>query len=471
MYLLAARRRATQLLCAWGVIALLQGCIQEEPDLGVRAPHIVGGEPAPNQDAVARVIVAGDPCSGSLIAPAIVITAAHCLERAIALESTEGDVAFGPGGVGEPDDFTEQIEVRDVLIHRRYTDGLFNEFDIGFVRLKTKASVTPIRFNTDPLPDALLGTPILSVGYGVTDGETREGFGTKRQIVHPIRAIFSGLIVAGGEGETTCFGDSGGAHIVEMDNEGVPTPTLVAVTSFGAAKCKGPSYHARVDRYADLVNEVVSAWGESSCKHDGQCCEVAGTCPEGCEFADPDCDACGLDGVCTQGCPKKDLDCDRAGFAGELCDNNEECESLLCIPSRDDDRVKFCSQTCDPDIADPGSDCEGPLTVCQKGDDQSVCQFSLAQLAPSVQGAECTEPENCRSKICDTKDSICVEPCNGPDAVCPEGFVCRQGEIDTYACRLPDTGGCSVDRKKDRDGAGLVAVLLALANLRLRRCR
>lgn len=415
------------------------GCNPEHVDDGEiasTAQPIIGGSTAPFDDAVVMLSIG---CTGTLIRPNVVLTAAHCLPS--------GSVSFGPA-LGQ---FVATRRVIDDFDSRRYNSGLFAGGDIALLRLETDApaDITPLPFN-----DALTlteaeheGAEVRTVGYGNTDGINNTGFGTRRQVTHNILGIESETIVTGTESANTCQGDSGGPTFMLING----VEHVIAVTSFGQGGCLGPSRQTRTDVFVEeFLDEVLQAWS-GPCANDGMCVTE---CPG---FPDPDCDVCGVDGVCSSGCAKKDLDCPLSGDLGDLCSDREACESLTCVAALDDPRISYCSQPCAA-----ASDCPGPLGACeQASDDQSYCRYQ--GITPSAQGSPCDAAEDCRSGMCDTNDNICVEPCGDGQPVCAEGFDCADIGGGASACLLPGDSGICAASLPGRSRSGGVPVLLTIA--------
>lgn len=426
----------------------------DEARIESTAQPIIGGSTAPFDDSVVNLSIG---CTGTLIRPNVVLTAAHCLPG--------GRANFGPA-VGQ---FTTSIRTVDTFASRRYGAGLFAGGDIALLRLETDAPAefVPLPFNaTVPLTDAEhTGAEVRTVGYGNTDGMAGTGYGTRRQVTHYILGVESEFIVTGTETANTCQGDSGGPTFMQIGG----VEHVIAVTSFGEGGCLGPSRQTRTDVFMDeFLDEVLQAWS-GPCAQDG-------TCVTECDgFPDPDCDVCGVDGICSGGCAKKDLDCPLSGDFGDLCGDREACESLTCVTALDDARISYCSTTCDPNSTALNAGCPGPLGQCVKdaGDDQFYCRYE--DITPSAQGSPCTEGGECRSGMCDTNDQICVEPCDGGGA-CADGFECAGIGGGQNACLLPHDSGICSSGSTGRGGGSLpimvtigAAVVLVVRRRRKRR--
>ena len=134
----------------------------------------------------------------------------------------------------------------------------------------------------------------------------------------------------------------------------------------------------------------------------------------------------------------------------------------------EDDRVEFCSEECDPASNENNFGCPSPLARCaDDGSGRDVCLYD--GITPRTQGATCQDGEDCRSEICDTDHSICVEPCGDG---CTDGYACLSVQgVDV--CTIDD-GGCRLAPSRDR-GRGLlwvgIAAVVGAFALRRRRPR
>ena len=62
--------------------------------------------------------------------------------------------------------------------------------DVGVLRLATPITdIPPVPINTTPLVAGDISKMLRHIGYGVTDGRAQTGFGTKRQVLLPIRQV------------------------------------------------------------------------------------------------------------------------------------------------------------------------------------------------------------------------------------------------------------------------------------------
>ncbi len=381
------------------VLALLVvaagGCLADpapEPVAG-RVEWIVDGTRESGEpQTVAVVNVRGGLCTGSLIAPRVVLTAKHCVQQAGADEPDAPSyfrVRTG-GNVWRPDSEYSVQQVRTTP--GRYTSGgagglggALVGVDVALLTLErgiTAFAPYPIRRES---PSDLVGEEAIVIGYGQTpSGDT----GNKYKGSTVVRSVMGGVIYTGA---STCQGDSGGPIIDAATGE------VFGITSFGTGGCgSGYAGFNRIDTFLDLIDEAIRDSG--TCVNDGE---------ERCDGYDNDCND-EVDETCF------DL--------GEACELGDECKGNYCT---DTEAGRICTVECDP--LRPSLTCPPGLYCARTEGCDGLCLPLPDDRLMLGNDADCTRSADCVSLFCaDPGDGRqrCLTPCRGDAGMCLAGEAC-----------------------------------------------
>jgi secreted trypsin-like serine protease len=239
-------------------LANIRKLVKQKPN-----ERIVGGSAVEGAEFDDCVAVGDDEqfgCTGTLIAPNVVLTAAHC-------ESLHTRVFVGNSLSKKGREF----RIREHLRHEKF-DNKFNNDLMILILEKKVTGVKPRALASKALIDA--ATTARVVGFGTTDVNATQGFGLKRKTdvpivsqgcrgkvkgrsdatvygCHPNREIVAGkpLFL-----HDTCKGDSGGPFFVQ-DAKG--RWLLAGVTSRGTdlaqTMCGDGGLYVRVDAFAAWI--------------------------------------------------------------------------------------------------------------------------------------------------------------------------------------------------------------------------
>jgi V8-like Glu-specific endopeptidase len=179
-------------------------------------------------------------CSGTLVAPRLVLTAAHCVLDPRLSSSLE--VMFG-SAVDAPDAAFRQVV--HVAVHPEY-QGDGDAADLAALILDTPAPVAPATLGSETMDDTWIGTQVRVVGFGQalsTDPVT----GVKRSGTAVITDVSATGFRIEADPSMSCHGDSGGPVLATRGGVEV----VIGSTSTGDPGCALYGDNVRVDSFRD----------------------------------------------------------------------------------------------------------------------------------------------------------------------------------------------------------------------------
>lgn len=221
---------------------------------------IIGGTPAPAGKWPDAVAVLGDgACTGTLIAPDVVLTAGHCADPApteVIANTTNYNAA---GGV--------RATVKSVTAYPNWE----NSYDVAIIVLNTPMTgVTPRKLGTACTFEGFSATSrVQLVGFGLTDIQA-EGDNTRlNEVTVPVTdptcsrgdgcvAAVSpgGEFVAGGNGVDSCNGDSGGPVYLDTPRGPVVIGAVSRATESAATPCGAGGIYVRTDKLVQWIEQT-----------------------------------------------------------------------------------------------------------------------------------------------------------------------------------------------------------------------
>lgn len=324
----------------------------------VLAP-VTGGTSSSDTAVVALAFGDSLVCSGTMIAPQAVLTAAHCVAGA-----RLPDVVIG-GAVAGGAHHTALA----AFVHPDF-DAQTLDHDVAIVIVGPLTGVTPIPYAT-ALDGAAAGSAIRVVGYGwtVASDPSPPLRRTGRSVLDAVDAL---RLVSHAAPSQACEGDSGGPALFD----GGSGERVLGVASSGDTGCTQFARHTRVDIHADFIADIV-ARSSAGAAGAGERCWYAENCAAG---------------ACLPA-----LDEPRWSFCAPACADDDECPSgLACITAEGEARCRHRAPSpgAEGAVCAAGLDCAGALCLASESGGERVCTTRCFSDLP---GFACPDGETCRA--------------------------------------------------------------------------
>ncbi len=199
----------------------------------------------------------GSVCSGTVVAPTIILTASHCVSG-----SGQYAIAYKEAG-GSP---TLQ-EVRQVARHPEFKAGTRVSIDMALVRLKLPlpSRFSPVALDADADDDGV-GSRMTIAGFGLARDGDEKSAGTLRSATVTVLPRFYPryfrLGLSGG-GISICKGDSGGPVL----SDGFTGATLTGVIyaserQRGGRQCGDVAQAVRIAPQRGWIDRIMAQWAQ-----------------------------------------------------------------------------------------------------------------------------------------------------------------------------------------------------------------
>ena len=227
---------------------------------GTKDPsHIYGGGPVGACEWPTAVFV--NDCTGTLVHPNVVVLAAHC----VVLGGQANNVKFGENHTQAE----RTVPVENCMAHPQWNQNgppADNASDIAICTLAQSVDdipIVPIAMGCET--EALQpGVPVTLVGFGEADDAL--GYGPKRSVVTDIQMIGNDAAFIGGDGLSSCYGDSGGPSYIQLDDGSWRVFGAVSGSAVDDPNCGNLGIWTLIHPYAQWI-ENTSGYDVTPC-HD-----------------------------------------------------------------------------------------------------------------------------------------------------------------------------------------------------------
>lgn len=240
---------------------LASGCLGAPPaGVGSSSASIIGGTSDTGDPGVVLVFAqvpgaqSGSLCTGEVVSPHVVMTAAHCVSPDEVGQGAVFNVFTG-------NDFNQATQADLLPVAEAHPNPAWNASDlaagndVGVVILKNAITIAPLPFNHSAMAQTMVGQNVRFVGYGLDDAVNQTGAGVKR-VTSTTLSDYDQVKLHFTDGtHETCNGDSGGPAFMTLGG----VETIVGITSYGNPNCNQGGYDTRIDSVAPFVDGYVKA--------------------------------------------------------------------------------------------------------------------------------------------------------------------------------------------------------------------
>ena len=233
--------------------------VVQPPQRASDTNRIVGGTEV---NPLGPSVIAYDPlgCGGSLVAPNVMLTAAHC-------QGFISGVQFGRHDISSSSETFESFTVLQEVPHPNY-DSRTSDYDFMMVRLNGSSAFAPLILDNGGGNLLADGTDLIVRGWGTTssggpssnvllevevDADTSCGS-------YSSSVLTPRMFCAGRAGKDSCQGDSGSPIIHKSTGKQVG----IVSWGYGCADPRYPGVYAKVSDQFSWIQTYINAWSPST---------------------------------------------------------------------------------------------------------------------------------------------------------------------------------------------------------------
>ncbi|XP_059259130.1 chymotrypsin-like elastase family member 1 isoform X2 [Mustela nigripes] len=210
-------------------------------------------------------------CGGTLIKQNWVMTAAHCVDRAMTFR-----VVAGEHNLNQNDGTEQPVSVQKIVVHPSWnSNNVAAGYDIALLRLAQKVTLNSyVQLGVLPPEGTVLAnnSPCYITGWGrtKTNGQLAQSlqqaylptvdYATCSSTSYWGSTVKKTMVCAGGDGvRSGCQGDSGGPLHCSVNGKYTVHGVTSFVSSLGCNVSRKPTVFTRVSAYISWMNKVIAS--------------------------------------------------------------------------------------------------------------------------------------------------------------------------------------------------------------------